>query len=235
MIIVEKKQFVKGLAMALIFLAILAYMFSPSFEGENAFRASDKLFNSIAKGSTNYFPKLKEQAIPHKDQSIDVLLKISDKKIAVDALKILKTTGADANMGEGGITVKGTLGQIVDASLKDAETMFYNRGEEISKKYEIEEKQALFAWWNALKEMGKALNGQERFKEAAFIEELINRGVEVGYNFYKIEPQDAVSKAFILCFLLVFYVLYTLWWGFAIFFLAEGIGLQLTAGAKKET
>jgi hypothetical protein len=29
-------------------------------------------------------------------------------------------------------------------------------------------------------------------------------------------------------------VVYTLWWGFAVFYLFEGVGLQLTAGKKKE-
>jgi hypothetical protein len=33
----------------------------------------------------------------------------------------------------------------------------------------------------------------------------------------------------------VFYVVYTLWWGFAIFFIFEGIGLSMTkAKVKKE-
>jgi hypothetical protein len=35
--------------------------------------------------------------------------------------------------------------------------------------------------------------------------------------------------------LLVFYVLYSLWWGFALMFLVEGMGLTMTKkGAKKE-
>ena len=64
--------------------------------------------------------------------------------------------------------------------------------------------------------------------------EVIKKGVEVAFNFYGIEPQSVVSKAGILSFALVFYVIYTLWWGVAIFFLFEGFGLQMKAGAKKE-
>jgi hypothetical protein len=59
--------------------------------------------------------------------------------------------------------------------------------------------------------------------------------VEVGYNFYGIEPESAASKAGTLTFDLVFYVIYTLWWGFAIFYLSEGMGLQMTKGKKSET
>jgi hypothetical protein len=43
------------------------------------------------------------------------------------------------------------------------------------------------------------------------------------------------EKAGLMTFLLVFYVAYTLWWGFAIFFIFEGIGLTMSkAKVKKE-
>ncbi len=62
----------------------------------------------------------------------------------------------------------------------------------------------------------------------------MKKGVEVAYNFAKIVPESASSKMGILGFSLVFYVIYTLWWGLAILFLFEGIGLEMKAGAKKE-
>jgi hypothetical protein len=38
-----------------------------------------------------------------------------------------------------------------------------------------------------------------------------------------------------MTFLLVFYVAYTMWWGFAIFYIFEGIGLSMKkAKVKKE-
>jgi hypothetical protein len=82
--------------------------------------------------------------------------------------------------------------------------------------------------------MDKDLKKQAKFKEAAFLGDVVKKGVEVGYNFYKIEPESASSKIGILSFSLIFYVVYTLWWGIAILFLFEGVGLQMKAGAKKE-
>jgi hypothetical protein len=58
--------------------------------------------------------------------------------------------------------------------------------------------------------------------------------VEVGYNYYGIAPESAKSKAGILAFALVFYVIYTLWFGYAILMLFEGFGLEMKKGAKKE-
>ena len=234
-VIVHKKAFAKGVVLSILFFVVLAFLFSPSFNGENAFHYSDKLFNSIAKGSTNYFPKLKVQNEKYKETDVELLLKIKDEQIKKDGSKILIAAGAEVESNKDGLKVTGNFGNIMDASISDGEMMFFNKGEDVVKKYNVEEKRALFTWWSLLKASVKSLNNQKLFKEASFVDEVINRGVEVGYNFYKIEPESAKSKAGILVFALIFYVVYTLWWGFAVFFLTEGFGLELTGGHKKET
>ncbi|MBI4858759.1 MAG: sulfite exporter TauE/SafE family protein [Candidatus Riflebacteria bacterium] len=108
------------------------------------------------------------------------------------------------------------------------------KGQEVAARYGYPEKEALFLWWTALKGLEKALTKQEKFKEAAFIEEVSRKGVEVGYNFYGIQPKRASEHAGILVLSLVFYLLYTLWWGYAILLLCDGLGLQMKASAKKE-
>jgi hypothetical protein len=237
MLIVQKKPFMKGLAMTIIFFGVLAYMFTPNFGGKNAFDASDELFNTMAKGSTNYFPKLRKAAEPFKTQAIDVSLDLPAKQEAAEAVKILSAAGVSATQSGEKVVLKGKLGQVVNAMLNDAETMFKNDGDKIKAQYGIDEKKALYVWWLVVKEISQELNkqgGDAKYKAAAFLDDAKNRGVEVGYNFYKIEPQSAKSKAGILTFALVFYVAYTLWWGFAVYFLTEGFGLALSGGAKKE-
>ncbi|MCP4197541.1 MAG: hypothetical protein GY762_10380 [Proteobacteria bacterium] len=233
----DKKAFTKGVVMSIIFFAVLGYMFSPSFDGGNAFDASDRLFNSIAKGSTYYIPRIKEEAEPFKDFAFAVSIAMPDKQTTSDAKAVLEAAGIEVTGSNGKLAIKGRLGQIVDAALKDADAMFYNKGEEVQARYGIAEKQVLFVWWHAIKETSKDLTrqkGKENFKAAAFLDELNERGTEVGYNFYKIEPEQASSKALVLTFVLVFYVLYTLWWGFAVFFITEGFGLELSSGSKSE-
>jgi len=235
MIITKKKSFAKGLVMTIVFAAILVAMFLPLFGGENAFAASDKLFNSISKGSTNYFPRLREGAKPHQSKSIDAKLEIADKGYIENAHKVLTVSGLKAGQVDGGVSLEGTMGQLIEAVLVDSEMMFFNKGEELSNKYGgIGEKEVLFTWWKIFEGVEKALNDEKRFIEAAYLKEVMSRGISVGYNFYGIEPEDAMSKAGILSFALIFYILYTLWWGFAIFFLFEGFGLDLTGGHKEE-
>ena len=92
-------------------------------------------------------------------------------------------------------------------------------------------KEVLYTWELIFNDLKEVLNEQKHFDQAQFINEVMYKGVEVAYNYCGIE---ASSNNGILVFALVFYVVYTLWWGFAIYFLFEGVGLIMTAGEKKE-
>jgi hypothetical protein len=84
------------------------------------------------------------------------------------------------------------------------------------------------------KEMEKDLKRQKKFDEAAWISTVSKKAVEVAYNFYGIEAKSVSETVLPMAFSLVFYVIYTMWWGYAILFLCEGVGLQMKPGAKKE-
>ncbi len=233
MLIADKKHFWMGAIMTIVFAGVLAYMFSPSFNGQNAFHASDGLFNSIAKDSTDYFPMLMEQNEQYAGHSVDVSLKLPGDMLS-RASAILGKNNIQAEPVDGALHVRGDLNNIVDGALVDARAMFNNNKEELVQKYAMEGKNALYVWWNILKETEKQLKMQKDFKAAKFLSEVVKRGVEVGYNFYGVSAQSAQSRAGTLTFALVFYVAYTLWWGYAIFFLFEGFGLQMSSGEKKE-
>ena len=227
----DKKHFRNGLMMTVLFLGVLLFMFTPSFNGTNAFHASDALFNSIAKGSTNYFPQLGEQNRGFRDHHISVTIQTpAADKIAT----LLTTSGGRVGVQGTSLALTGDLNTILASALTDAENMFYNRGDLVREKYGLPEKEAMYLWWQTLKQMDRYLKTHKDFTAAAFISEVVKRGVEVGYNFYGVQPQSAGSKFGLLSFSLIFYVVYTLWWGFSIFFLFEGIGLEMSSGSKKE-
>jgi len=234
MIVKKKKQFVWGLALAASFGVILVLMFSPIFHGENSLQAADRLFNSIAKGSTYYFPGLQERNERYKDSKFEVTLRLADEDMAGKAGKLLVTAGVESAVDGTEVKATGYLGQMVEAALKDSEAMFNNQEEAIAAKYGYPGKEVLYVWWSTFKSLDKEFKKHEMFAEASFLADVVKKGVEVGYNFYGIEPQKASSRASILSFSLVFYVVYTLWWGYAILFLFEGVGMQMKKGAKKE-
>ena len=234
MIVKNKKHFVWGLMLAVSFGVILVLMFSPLFHGENALQAADRLFNSIAKGSTNYFPGLVEKNKHFIDTKFEAALHMADEDMARKANQLLAVAGLQSSLDGAEVKAAGLLGQMVEAALRDSEAMFHNQEEVIAAKYGYPGKEVLYVWWSTFKSLDRELKKQKMFAEASFLADVVKKGVEVGYNFYGISPQKASSRAGILSFSLVFYVIYTLWWGYAILFLFEGVGMQMKKGAKKE-
>jgi len=105
--------------------------------------------------------------------------------------------------------------------------MYRNDGEKVSGKYGYDEKRVLFNWWKAFEEMDKDLKKQKKFKEAKIVALVVKKAVESSYNYYKIESQRISDRWEVVLFSLISYVVYTLWYGFAIMFMFEGWGLKL--------
>lgn len=235
MLIKNKGTFAKGIFLLVTFFIVLAIMlFSNFFGGENALKASDRLFNSIAKGSTNYMPGLVKKNAPYKGKTVEVTIKLKNEDMTKKVTKILTTEGAQVTPKDKELAVKCDLGAILEAALRDSAAMFQNNDAELVSRYGFGGQEALFAWWNCFKQFDKSLKKQKNFADAKFVEEVVKKGVEVGYNFFKIEPQTAKAEAGVLTFSLVFYVIYTLWFGVGVLFIFEGFGLEMKKGARKE-
>ena len=90
-------------------------------------------------------------------------------------------------------------------------------------------------WWNALSKVEKNFKKEKLVAEAKVVSDVNKKAIEPVYNFYKIDGQQVSDHAGMMSGLLVFYVAYTMWWGYAIFYLFEGFGLSMKkAKVKKE-
>ncbi|MFA4915315.1 MAG: hypothetical protein WC560_01410 [Syntrophales bacterium] len=238
MLVMNKKAFGKGLLLTVSFFIVLGIMFTPIFGGgNNAFQFSDRLFNSISKGSTYYIPKILKENGDYRGHRVNATIKLDDKETFKKVEQLFSAAGASVSIADSGsplLVVNGDLGQILEVAIRDSDVVFHNRGEEIAQKYGFPQKEVLFFWHKGFKALNKALMKEEKFADASWMEEVMMKTIEVAYNFYKIEPRSASSSIGILSFSLVFYVIYTLWWGYAVLFLFEGLGLEMTAGHKKE-
>jgi hypothetical protein len=230
----NSKAFTIGVLLSLTFFVVLFAMFMPWYGGENALKAADRLFNSISKASTDYIPGLQKKVQQYAGTVVNLNLRFKDADAAQKAAKLLTAAGAQAVAEGAQLKTSGDLGKILGAALTDASLLYHNQDAELSAKYQIPAREAGLVWWNALKDADRDLKGQTKFKEAAFVADVVKKGVEVGYNYYGIAPQSAASNWGILSGSLIFYVIYTLWWGIAVLFLFEGIGLEMKAGKKKE-
>lgn len=223
----NKKQFITGFGIMVGFVIVLIIFFSPVFGGQNGLNYLDNLYNSISKGSAYYIPKVKEQVEIFKGNVINVSLSMADRQQVEQTAKLFQTGVTDILASETQIQVKGDLGRILENCLADADTMYYNQGEKVSTKYGYDERWVLYNWWKALKEMEKDLKRQERFKEAKIVALTVNKAVESSYNYYKIEPQRISDRLGSVITSLVFYVIYTVWYGFAFMFMFQGWGMKL--------
>ncbi len=224
----RKKLKVRGVSMLLVFFAVLAVIFTPIFPGKvNGLDYMDNLFNMISKGSSYFIPAALTNSEKYAGKMIDVTVTLADEKQATDTAQLFKASGAEVSVSGKDLVVKGDLGRIMKASLEDADRMFQNNGKQLSDKYGMSAKQVLLNWWTAFKGMTKDLTTQKDFKQAKAIATIQTKALEPAYNYDGVDAGDYKANFFLLIAALIFYVIYTLWYGFGIMYLFEGFGLKI--------
>jgi hypothetical protein len=73
----------------------------------------------------------------------------------------------------------------------------------------------------------------KKFDEIKLLKTVRIKALEPTFNFYGIEATSASQHALGISAVIVFYVIYTVWWGYAIYFLSEGIGLMMKKSKEK--
>jgi len=225
--IADKKEFYGGLGLLIGFVVVLVIIFSPVFKGQNGLEYLDALYNSISKGSAYYIPKVKAETDTFVGKSVSTTIEMKDESQTQQTAALFMKGGALVNISGTQLKIEGDLGKILENCLADADRMYMNDGQGISSKYGYNEKQVVYNWWQALKALNKDLTKQKQFKAASAVDMVATKAVETSYNYYQIEPQKISDRAFIVFFSLVFYVVYTLWYGFAVMFMFEGWGMKL--------
>jgi hypothetical protein len=226
--IANPRKFFGGVALMAAFGVVLVAMFLPLFDGRNALDYMDSLFNSVSKGSAYYVADLKVEAEGQRGNAVAVTLAVASETPSRQMAELLRASGATVQVAEAELQVNGDLGGILGRALQDSDEMFANAGAGVRDRYGYEERRVLFNWWTALQAMEEDLKRQNRFAEAAFVVKVKEKAVECAYNYYGIEPWKVYDKIGLVLFSLVFYVVYTVWYGYAIIFLLEGWGLTLS-------
>jgi uncharacterized protein YqgV (UPF0045/DUF77 family) len=244
MIVRNKKTFGMGAVFAISFLSVLFLIFSPVFGGKNGLQFADDSFNRLSKGSSYFIPKVTKSNEQFMGRMFSATIKVDkpeDKpgdaeKRAANIAKVLTTAGAKAEVNAATVKIEGDLGKVLASALQDSDDMFKNNGEKIKARYSTDDEKKMFRQWhNALAKIMKEFQKEKKIEEAKIVSDVMKKAVEPAYNFYKVEGQKVVDHAGMMSGLLVFYVAYTMWWGYAIFYLFDGLGLSMKkAKVKKE-
>ncbi len=243
MLVRNKSAFIKGLVLMGSFLVVLSLIFvrmpmwgTHAGQPMNFLEYADNLFNRLSKGSSYFIPDVQKQVEPLVGTPFEATVTPRDKADAGRIARVLQARGIEASASGNAVTARGDLGAMLMEALADSEAMFDNQGEVVKRRYEgFEARDVLRAWWGFLDPLVKALQQQTLYQPAKVVNTVEKKAVEPAFNFYGIEAQDIGDRWFLVVVLLVFYVIYTMWYGFAIFELFAGIGLTMTkAKVKKE-
>jgi hypothetical protein len=233
---INKKTLSTGIFLAVTFIGVLLIIFSPIFgHGRNGLQYSDDMFNKLSKGSSYFIPKVAKSNERFKGANFEVAIKLDKPEQNAGALKILAAAGTEVRTASPELRIRGDLGAFLSNVIQDADDMYKNDGKKVSDRYGVDEREVMATWWNILKGMDKGLKKLGKIKESQIVDDVMRKTVEPAFNYYQIEAQQVADRAGVMTGLLVFYVIYTMWWGFAIFYIFDGIGLTMKkARVKKE-
>jgi hypothetical protein len=225
--IAKKDKFLTGIILMILFSCVFVAIFMPLFDGKNGLEYLDNLYNSISKGSAYYIDTARTDVQTIRTTEVTLNLTMKSEVQAEQTVPLFMKAGAQVGQDGAQLTVTGNMVQILNQCLDDAQSMYDNDGASVSKKYGYAEKTVLYNWWSSLKAMDFDLKKQKLFKIANVAETVNKKAVETAYNYYGIEGQKISDRFGVVIFSLIFYVVYTLWYGFGIMYLFEGWGLQL--------
>lgn len=245
----SKKSLGIGIALAVSFLVVLFLIFSPIFgEGKNGLVFADDLFNKLSKGSSYFIPKVAKENEKFMGKMFTVSFKVdkpedkpgdAEKRAERTAKLFAVNPGAKAEVNGSELKIEGDLGLVLKAALEDSDVMFKNEGDKLKAKYEAamatdDVKQMFRQWNNVLPKISKEFAKEKKIEESKIVSTVTKKAVETAYNYYGVEAQKVSEKAILMTGLLVFYVIYTMWWGFAIFYIFDGIGLTMSKSKVKK-
>ncbi len=229
MAIKSKRSLGAGVVLTISFLIALFFIFSPVFgEGRNGLEYADEMFNKLSKGSSYFIPKLRESNKRFVGKMFSLSIKMEKPEEAEKVAKLLTTAGAMVDFKGSELKIEGDLGKVLAVTIRDADTMYHNRGAEVAGLYGYEEKEVMKNWWNALGKIDKQFKKEKKIEESKIVSDINKKAVETAYNYYGVQAEKVKDKVVLMSAMLVFYVAYTMWWGFAILYLFEGVGLSMT-------
>jgi len=220
-------KLVVGAVLMVSFIGVLVAIFMPLIDGENVLDYLDNLYNSISKASAYYIPKLEHAVEEHAGEQVVLDLAFDDEAEAGRAATLLEQAGGEVTRTGSAVEVSGALDMLLRGCLDDADDLYHNRGDAVTTRHRMDERVVLHTWWQVLGAVEKDLTRQREFELAEVAATIKAKGVECAYNYYRIEPQAIGERWEIVLFSLVFYVLYTIWYGYAVMFTFEGLGFSL--------
>ncbi len=241
MLVHAKAPFIRGCLLLVSFLILFAVMLMPLMKDElgnhmTGLQYADNVFNELSKGSSYFIPGVRNSVKTVEGKPVQLSIKFKKADMAALAGFVLEKSGAtEVRVEDSKVTFSGDLGVILTSATDDADNRCKNDAEAVAQKYDGQPAlKVAAAWWYLLSPSIKELQKQHKIEEAQVVDNVMRRAIEPGNNFFSVPPAKVSEHLILMSAMLIFYVLYTLWYGFAIFELFEGMGLAMTKSKVKQ-
>lgn len=233
--IVYKRQFIIGVVMLICFFVVLGVFLSPVINGKTILQFSDNLFDSLSKGSTYKIPGVMKTAGKFTGQEFNVKVKVKSLDQAAGMSNLLTAAGAEVKADKQTVAVSGDLGLLAEKALRDADVTFRQGSRAASVTLpDMKAREATYYWWTLFNSLQKQYLQQNDATRGQFAGTVMTSALEPAYNFGDIPAARVSERGGTLAFMLIFYMVYTVWYGFAIMYLFEGLGITTRAAAEKK-
>jgi len=235
----NKKAFSMGMTLLISFAGVFFLIMMPIFgDGMTGLDFSDDLFNKLSKGSSYFIPAVKEQIKEFDGKQAKVTVKLKSEDDAKTAQALLGKAGFNAPATGESLAVDVDLGKLLSKVVEDSDLMYKDDGAKVGAFYglsgDADGKKAMKAWWGFLAGMIKPLQKEKQVPMANAVNLVNQKAIEPAYNFYGIKAESILDKIPTAAGLLIFYVIYTMWYGFGIFEVFNGIGLSMSKSKIKK-
>jgi hypothetical protein len=222
------------------FFVILWAIFMPWYpdaEGSgkvNGLTYFDNFFNSLSKGSAfneksqdDQMKSAEKIALNSGASTFSSEFDMKKEDQAQTAAKVLTASGLQATAEGSKVKVDGDLPTLAKQVVADSVSMYKNEGTALADKYGMDERQALYTWHEICNALNKSLTKSGDFAAAKALKNVMTKAIEPAYNYYGVQMKPVSEEMGLLAFALIFYVVYTVWYGFGIMYLFEGLGITI--------
>lgn len=244
MIIADRGKFIIGSVLLLAFVVVLILMFVPLFGPQRNLHFIDyaqQILNSLAKGSAYFIPKLRKDLEGWKGRELNINVSLSalgknPEEVRALAEKILPVAIPEGfEIREGKLYLKTDMAQLLGVIVDDSEVMYFNRGEVLRNKYQVSDEKAVLRFWHSLlsRVERKLYVEEKKFAEAEIIKEVKIKAIEPAHNYYGTPISSVKENPLPLALLLIWYIVYTIWYGVGTLYFFEGLGFTAKKPKKK--
>ncbi len=228
-LVVDRGKFGLGLAGLAVFTLLLVAGVLPRRDGTALLAQADRFFNQLAKGSIDYLPEARQMTESLGNPAIDLGVRPRDLVDAEELRRVVASSGCQATTTADGRTrVVGTMNQLAQAALDDAERMAANDFAGLEQRHQMPAVDVIYCWWTVFDGLTRRYVQENEPREANFTKFVAAKVLEPAFNFRGVEARSIRGEVGPLAGLLGFYLLYTVWYGFAILLVFEGLGISAT-------